>query len=340
VSDLLRKVDEKYKKACRLQALLFEVTHRCMCDCRHCFLVKDANNELSLDEIAGLLKALREEGAIFIGFTGGEPFLRKDFPRILELARDDGFFVSILTTGIPVGEREASLLKRLAVYRVEMSLLGANAETHDSIMRFPGAFARTKRAVELLVEAGVGVSLKSTVMRHNHAELADMAALARDLGAGFSANVSVAPRTDGDRQPQALALKEEEVARLDPGLLRGGLIPGEDDGPGAVLTCRAGRTVAGLSPEGDVFPCLLFREKVGNIRENTLREIWHDNPVPFLQELRRVKPEDVAECLQCEIKAHCKRCPGVAYMETGAIGLPSSSACAAARGMAAARCKS
>jgi radical SAM protein with 4Fe4S-binding SPASM domain len=335
VNDLLRRIDAKYERACRLQAVLFEVTHRCMCDCRHCFLVKDQDNELNLDEIAGLLTALREEGAIFIGFTGGEPFLRKDFPRILELARDDGFFISILTTGIPIGEPEVNLLKRLAIFNVEVSLLGDNAETHDSIMRFPGAFAGARRAVERLVDSGVRITLKSTIMRPNRSELPGMAALAKELGTGFSANVTVAPRSDGDPQPQQLALTEEEIAHLDPDLLRGGLIPGEE-GPGAVLACRAGRTVAGLSPEGDLFPCLLFRRKVGNIRENTLREIWHDRPVPFLQDLRQVKPEDVTECGRCEIKAHCTRCPGVAYSETEQFGLPSSAACTAARGMAAA----
>jgi len=337
VTGLREEIERKYQAARRIHTVLVEVTHRCPCNCTHCFLVRTPTDEMSLDEIADLLRQLREEGAFTLGFTGGEPFLREDLPLILEMARKDRFFTSILTTGILVGPPEVNLLRRLKVGHLEMSLLGAGPETHDAIMRHPGAFDRMVRAVKRLREANVGVCLKATIMRPNWHELGAMAALAKDLGVRFSASVSVAPRVDGDRSPQQLALSEAEIARLTPAMIDGGLIPGEEHGPGGLLTCNAGTSVAGISPQGDVFPCILFRRAVGTIRERTLQDIWHDHPDPFLDELRRVKPEAVAECFTCELRPHCRRCPGVAYLETGGLGLPSASACATARARAAAR---
>lgn len=70
------EIAEKYKKANRLYGAIYEVTHRCMCSCVHCLLVKPTDNELSVHEIGDLLSQLRAEGAFELGHTGGEVFLR------------------------------------------------------------------------------------------------------------------------------------------------------------------------------------------------------------------------------------------------------------------------
>jgi len=142
------------------------------------------------------------------------------------------------------------------VRSVELSLLGGNPTTHDGIMRFPGAFERAVRAAELLREAGIEVTLKATLLRPNKAELPDMADLARRLGVRFAANISVAPRIDGDPSPVALALGEEDLADLDLRLIKGGLIPAEEHTRGALLTCQGRK--AGL-----VLGAVLAREQHG-----------------------------------------------------------------------------
>lgn len=329
------RLREKYVRGNRLDTVFLEVTHRCMCDCVHCFLVRDRGEELTLPEIEELLRQLVAEGTLVLGITGGEPFLRADFPRILELVRKDHFVVTVLTTGIPIGPPEAQLLRRLKMRYVEMSLLGACAETHDALMRFPGAFDRLLRAAKLLREADAAVTLKATVMSPNWREVPAMAALAEHLGARFLANACVTPRSDGDGSPLKVALSREELGQADLGLLDGGLIPWEEDAvAGARLTCYAGVTSATISPQGDVFPCILLRHRVGNVRQRTIQDIWHDHPDPMLVRLRQVKPEDVTECYACAHKSVCRRCPGVAYSETGRLGTASPSSCRMARDLA------
>ena len=323
----------KYKEANRLHGVIFEITHSCPCNCGHCLLVKTLKDELCLEEIADLLRQLRVEGTFNLGITGGEPFLREDLEQILKLARKDRFFISILTTGILIGRPEVNLLHRLGIGNLEISLLGAGPYTHDSIMQFPGAFNRMVQAVKRLREAGISVVLKSTIMKQNWKELAAMAKIARDLETQFSTSISVSPRVDGDFSPQRWALTEEEVVQINPALINSGLIPGEENSTGALLTCNAGRTIAGISPQGDIFPCIIFRHKVGNIPESTLQDIWHANPDPLLNELRQLKPEEVSECFTCELKSLCQRCPGVAYLESRRLLLPSRSACVNALGL-------
>jgi radical SAM protein with 4Fe4S-binding SPASM domain len=111
----------------------------------------------------------------------------------------------------------------------------------------------------------------------------------------------------------------------------GGLLPGEDYSSGALLKCLAGITTIGISPQGDIYPCIVLHEPVGNIRDRSLRDIWHTNPVPFLSNLRNMKPGDVSECLHCADRFSCKRCPGIAYLETGDLRNPSMTACMIAK---------
>lgn len=326
---------QMYDSGNRLQAVMIELTNRCPASCVHCLLVRDTKNEMTTSEVLDLLDQLRAEGTFNLALTGGEPFLRSDLGEILAAADRHRFFISILTTATTVGPAEVALMKKHNVKRVEVSLLGATAETHDSIMRFPGAFDRTIAAVKLMVAAGLGVRLKTTVMSPNVHELEAMRDLAGELGTKFKASISVSPRVDGDLSPLDLALTREQVAELDHALINDGLIPGEDPSGGALLTCRAGNTVGCVSPQGDVFPCLLFRYPLGNLRDNTLQEILHGKPVPYLETIRTIRPEEVTECLNCELRSICQRCPGVAWVETGDMYAASPSACVRAEGMAA-----
>lgn len=334
MTGLRDRIDLRYRSENRIQSVMFELTHACPCRCQHCYLRRARGGELSTAEVVDLLGQLRAMGAVNLGLTGGEPMVRADLPEILAAARRERFYVTLLTTGLLLGPPQIALLQRHGVRSVEISLLGATAATHDALMRRRGAFDRATSAAAAARAAGLLVCLKATVLRPNAAELPAMATLAAGLGAEFSANAIVAPRTDGDRGPQALALNEDELAALDPKLLSGGLIPDEDTAGGAILVCRAGVTVAGISPQGDVYPCLMMRAPVGNVREASLEEIWRARPHPFLQSLRALRPEQIAACAACELRAQCRRCPGVAWTESGDLTRPSPTACVAAAGMA------
>ncbi|MBD3219672.1 radical SAM protein, partial [bacterium] len=331
VSDLLRHVERQYWERNQLHALILELTHRCPCRCRHCYVVPSGQtDELSTDEVTDLLDQARDEGVFHLVLTGGEVFLRDDLEPILAHARSHRFLVSVLTSGLTVDASGAAMLARHRVAAVELSLLGATEPVNDDLMRRPGALARIRTATAHLVRAGLRVTLKATVMAPNRHELAAMADLARGLGAAFHASPLLAPRREEGDPLDELALPEREIAALDPALLGGGLIPGEDAGGGAVLVCKAGRTVAGVSAAGDVYPCIMWPRTVGNVRERSLKDIWHDAPDPFLTGLRAVGEHDLTACAGCEHRLECRRCPGMAWQETGSHTAPGERFCAAA----------
>ncbi len=334
MNNLSNEIKQRYVKENRIHSVFFEVTHRCICNCEHCYVVKDFDDELSIVEIADMMQQFQKEGVLNLIITGGDPFCRNDLPQILELAHKERFFTDILTTGILIDQPEVNLLRELKIWSVQISILGANPDTHDTIMRHPGAYKRMIKAVKLFCAAGIRVNLSSTIIKQNCKELTAMEEIANNLGVPFYANIIITPRLDGDLSPQQFALKEKELSYIDHRWIIGELVPGEKKNSQTSLTCNAGKTVAGISPNGDIFPCTIFRQKVGNIRYNTLKDIWHDNTDTLLNEIRNLKPEEVATCYTCDLKSICPRCPGIAYLETRDFRMPSPSTCVYARIMA------
>ena len=324
---LLDEILKKYREVGRIEAVDFEVTHRCPCNCMHCCLDHTQTDELDLSEIASLFGQLREEGVLELGITGGEPLIRQDFFQILALAHKERFLISLLTSGVLIGPAEIARLKDTGVKHVEISLLGATAVTNDMIMGHAGAFDKIVRATRLLVKAKIPVTLKTTVLQLNYTELDEMARLAKKLHADFDACCLITPRDNGNAAPQRLMLNERQLAQIDRKYLGVPLVDHDEKLSGAVLTCQAGKTVAAVDPSGNVLPCILFPRNVGNIRSRTFRNIWTDDPDPFLRELRGLKDTDIKVCYRCEQKEECQRCPGTAYLETGELRQPSGAAC-------------
>jgi radical SAM protein with 4Fe4S-binding SPASM domain len=327
MGNLLDEVNRKYEQSCRLQTVTLEITRRCICSCVHCYLVERPMDELTTSEIERLFGELHEEGVIYLAITGGEPFLRDDLPRVLELAHKERFLTAVLTTGILIGESEARHMKRTGVTGVEMSLLGATADTHDALIGYPGAFGKMQEAVRRLQAVGIEVALKATVLSRNYRELSGMHDAARALGVPLAASRAVTPAIDGNRSPQKWMVNAAQAAELD-ALMPPEVHPGNQHGlGGAVHTCKAGKTYCGITPPGEFLPCILFRRTLGSIRNRSLYEIWHGDPDPFLKRLRRLEPEDVRECLTCSSRQSCLRCPGIAFTETGELGGVSPSLC-------------
>jgi pyrroloquinoline quinone biosynthesis protein E len=335
VSDLVRRLQQTYWDRNQLHALIIELTHRCPARCRHCYVIENPQtDELTTAEVLQLLDQAREEGVFHLMLTGGEVLLRRDLRAILQRAREHRFFVTVLTSGLGLTDEHAAMLADQHVYSVELSLLGASAGVIDGLMRVPGALDRIRQAAARLRGHGIATTLKATIMRPNAHELAAMAELAASLHCQFAASPLVVPRRDGRGDSLELGLDEDELAALDPALLAAGPIPGEDPSGGAVLVCKAGRTVAGVAPNGDVYPCIMWPRPVGNLRERSLRDIWHDHPEPFLQQVRALTEASIQTCPDCTLRPHCRRCPGAAWLESGSLTEPAASHCAGARGMA------
>jgi radical SAM protein with 4Fe4S-binding SPASM domain len=314
----------------------WHLTERCNLNCSHCYQTGARVDELSLAEIREVLDEIIEmirawEEAYSLKFspsfnvTGGEPLLRRDLFEILEEMSSRDFDIYLLTNGILINDDKAKTLAALDVRGVQVSLEGPE-EIHDSI-RGQGSFAASSLGVKHLINAGLKVTLNATLSEINGDKFGEMVEIANNLGVhklGFSRLVPsgrglglVDKMIDSKRVKEiyteifALETNGLEIVTGDP--VASQMLSGsdtEDCGDIATGGCAAGVSGLTLLPDGTVMPCRRMAVTVGNVREDSLREIWADSPI--LEQLRNRKSYR-GKCGSCNRWATCRGCRAIAY---------------------------
>jgi radical SAM protein with 4Fe4S-binding SPASM domain len=307
-----------------------EVTYDCNLACKHCYVVRENGRELDLPEYCRLIDDLYDLGTFCIVFTGGEPLMRKDFFDIAGHAKRKGFLMVLFTNGTLIDGSVADSIGDLGFWKVEMSIYGATSETHDAITQRTGAFENTLFAVSLLRERGVDVSLKTLLLNMNIHEYREMKALAQSLALNFRADVQINPKLDGDCRPLDYRISEEEILFVLEERKDIQVFACEGTQYVNNLTCNAGKHLLGVSPQGEVKPCVIFPVPCGDVRERSIKEIW-GNGNGILGRLRNTDVSDLVTCSSCADKAYCIRCHAASYLETGDMLNASPGSCQLAR---------
>lgn len=77
-----------------------KITYACNFKCLHCYQTPQKNNyqkELSIDEWITILNVLKKENTVYLTFTGGEVFCKKDFLHLYKYAYNNDFKIKILS---------------------------------------------------------------------------------------------------------------------------------------------------------------------------------------------------------------------------------------------------
>ena len=300
-----------------------DLTYTCNERCVHCYLDHEDHGEMTTSEITGLLDQMAAAGVFFLNISGGEIFMRKDFFEILEYARKLQFSVKLKTNAVMIRDAKAKRIAELGVESVQISLYSHIAETHDAITKLPGSFKRTIEGTKFLQKHGVKVSFANVLMAHNADDYKGVQALATEMGTGYNLDATITPMMDGDRSILSLNMDGGRLAGVfhDASLLgdQAETLLAAPTGPTPLeeayetLPCSAGHTACYVSPYGDVYPCVQFPYKVGNVREQKFIDIWKDSPQ--MLEVRAIRVSDLEGCSSCVHGSSCTRCPGLAFLE-------------------------
>jgi radical SAM protein with 4Fe4S-binding SPASM domain len=294
--------------------VLLEITHRCNLPCKHCYLPDhEDHGELSFAEICDLLDQLAASGTVFLTLTGGEVCSRRDFLDIVDAAVERGFSIKVLTNATLISDAIAAHLARAGVLEVSVSVYGPNAEVHDAVTDLPGSFERTLAGVERLRAHGLHVVLKTPLLVDNGRSAAEVLEMTQMMNMPCNFDVTITPKNNGNLSPLELQLQQPAlVSLMTDGPLAELLAPTGFEGHPGPGPCNAGRSYCGISPTGDVVPCLMMPVPVGNIRQRPFAEIWSGGG--FLDEVRGVTFESLTTCRSCDVKSMCNRCTGLALL--------------------------
>src|SRR5207253_6915596 len=138
-SDFSRSIHQHYAGERAALEASIEVTRRCPLECRHCYNNLDMadqqarNRELSKEEHFQLLDQLADLGCLWLCYTGGEIFARKDFLEIYTQAKKKGFLVTLFTNGTLITEKTADYLREWPPFSIEITLFGRTKETYEAL---------------------------------------------------------------------------------------------------------------------------------------------------------------------------------------------------------------
>ncbi|MFB3888103.1 MAG: radical SAM protein [Candidatus Bathyarchaeia archaeon] len=165
--------------------VVWDFTHKCNLNCRHCYSDSGAvhEEELTTPEALAVVDQLADAGVTALAFSGGEPLTRKDFFEVAEHAVKRGLYVSIATNGTLLTKDAVQKLKRTGIHYVEISIDGATAQTHDTFRGVPGAFDKAVAGLRNCVEADLCACIATTATKSNFAEMPAIVDLAEAAGA-------------------------------------------------------------------------------------------------------------------------------------------------------------
>ena len=163
--------------------VLWEITNSCNYSCGYC-VFSAANGkvpgELTTKETFEVLDGLKKRNFTHIKFTGGEPFIRKDFLDILKRSSELEFIVDVSTNASLITKEKAEQLSKLDLQMVHVSLDGYDQESHEAV-RGPKTYSKTIRGIEHLVNNNLYVRLGTVIHKDNQDHLEEMVANAASL---------------------------------------------------------------------------------------------------------------------------------------------------------------
>jgi radical SAM protein with 4Fe4S-binding SPASM domain len=185
--------------------LFVELTYRCNLRCAMCQFLplleggeldRKRTEELSKEEILAFVGAFPRTSVVTL--TGGEPFLRKDFPQIIGALAGRNK-IHIITNGTLLTEKNVNLLWEHRLRRIwggGLLALGISiqgpAEVHDAIVGRRGAFETACAGIRMLNDLKERehtpfphIHTTAVITDRNAGHLADIYGISRDLKAEY-----------------------------------------------------------------------------------------------------------------------------------------------------------
>ncbi|TAM84414.1 MAG: radical SAM protein [Acidobacteria bacterium] len=301
--------------------------NRCNCRCLMCDIWKIRQaREITAEDLRPHLESLRELRVRWIVFSGGEPLMHSDLESLVQLCRDEGIRMTLLTAGLLL-KRQAGNVTRW-MDDVIISIDGPPG-VHDAIRSVPGAFTRLSAGIREVrrLSPQMPVHGRCTVQKRNFRHLRDTVRTAHALGLNSISFLAADTTSEAFNRPlgwpsarqESIALDATEVGGLDVEInalirecqreIESGFISENPDKLRRIVLhyraslgqtqnvsprCNAPWVSAVVEADGTVRPCF-FHRAIGNIREASLRDVLNGE-----QALRFRRELDVARDPVCQ----------------------------------------
>jgi radical SAM protein with 4Fe4S-binding SPASM domain len=284
----------------KIEFVNFAVTYRCNSRCKTCNIwkkyhknPKKIKEEMSLDDIKKVFSSKYLKNLNSISFTGGEPFLRKDFDELVEffIEKYPKLHIAIPTNAINL---KLILLKLEKIMKSNPERLEINVsldgigKTHDKIRGIKGNYGKAIKLIENVKKKfpEIKIGMGFTIIPENYKELLKVYELSKKKGVGFGfwfgqlsdffyENVEKVKDLGWDNE------KFNEIDEMIKIIVKDMEKRGKIDffgkyyhlnminfqkNPERKIKCYSGTHSFFLDPYGYVYPCIVLDKLIGNVK--------------------------------------------------------------------------
>jgi MoaA/NifB/PqqE/SkfB family radical SAM enzyme len=166
--------------------IAWQITNECNLACLHCIEESGPGrafpDELSRDQVFGVLEQVMAAQVPYLSFSGGEPMIHPLFFEMVEYVCRRGGQLKIETNGHYLSPENCERLAKLGVKAVQVSLDGATAEAFNR-MRVRGDFNLLIEGLRNLRGAGVPIEINYSPTSFNAEQIGKAVDLAWKFGA-------------------------------------------------------------------------------------------------------------------------------------------------------------
>jgi radical SAM protein with 4Fe4S-binding SPASM domain len=325
----------------RKPIVVWNVTRTCNLRCVHCYSDSFAQKypgELTHEQALANIDDIAAFKVPALLFSGGEPLARPDTLELMEYATQKGLRVTLSTNGTLITEATAARIKKIGATYVGISLDGIG-ETNDLFRGKKGAFDDAVRGFRNCTAVGQKVGLRLTLTRRNCADLHDIFDFIQREGIQRACFYHLVYTGRGNTADE---LTPAEVRRAMDIILERTLTFKERGDPREILTVdhhadnaylylklrekkpayaeqvyqlmkwnggganSSGIGIANIDTQGNVHPDQFWQSAtLGNVKERPFSEIWSDNSIPLLAQLRDRLPLLKGRCGRCRFQDIC-----------------------------------
>jgi len=319
---------EKSNKLPQPLWLLAELTYACPLQCPYCsnpVEMANVKKELSTDDWFRVMQQAREMGATQLGFSGGEPLIRKDLELLIAEARRLGFYTNLITSGVGMDENRIKAFKEAGLDHIQVSFQASSEELNNFIAG-TDSFQHKLEMARLVKKYGYPMVLCFVLHRRNEEQIRDILELSIVLEADYVELATTqyygwAYHNREQLLPTRAQLKHaEEVAKEYQEKMKGKMrifyiIPDYfEDRPKRCMD-GWGHVFLTITPDGTALPCHAARQLPGlefpNVRDKSVEWIWNDSPdfnkfrgLDWMKEPCRSCPEKEKDLGGCRCQAY------------------------------------
>lgn len=309
-----------------LTYLFLELTTKCNLFCEHCAsnCGKADESELTTEQWKAFLKYIRkhfDSRSITLCVTGGEPMLRSDFYEIMKYAQRQGLKWGMTTNGTLINEDDVLKLVHSGMKTVSISVDGLE-EYHDQFRRSKGSFQKAINALKLLGSCWDFETVQATtvVTKDNIDQLPELYELFKSIKLRDWRITNMDPSGRAKNSKKLLdaddfltlfdfieKLRRENKIHVQYGCSH--YVPQrfKYNLRDTAYNCGAGKFVASVLSNGDIFSCLDIERRPeliqGNILKDDFLTVW-ENGFKEFQGMTRCSKSPV--CSKCDNNVLCQ----------------------------------